>query len=186
MNARFLTGLSLFLLAASQVSADPKQEATKPAEYVIGEMHVQTLPPLNFVYGSAETTFEKLGEVVNKYLPLLGTAIDEGRIRPTAGCMLVYRNMTDLSKPFTLEVGWLVSDKTKATAELKLRKTEPFKCATVMYTGAMANMGKVYEKLMGDVAAAGLAPSGESREMYLYWEGPDSVNNVVQVQLGVK
>jgi hypothetical protein len=29
-------------------------------------------------------------------------------------------------------------------------------------------------------------PTGESREVYLYWEGFDSPNNIVELQLGLK
>ena len=43
-----------------------------------------------------------------------------------------------------------------------------------------------YEKLMPAVFAAKLTPVGESREVYLYFEGVDSPNNVVQLQIGVK
>jgi hypothetical protein len=39
---------------------------------------------------------------------------------------------------------------------------------------------------MPAIAAAGLKPSGDMREMYLYWEGPESANNVIQVQMEVK
>jgi len=150
-------------------------------------MHQQTIPAQDYIYGSAETTFEKLGDVVNKYIPLLAAGIQEGKIIQKGPAMFVYKGIgADMTKPFTLEVGWCVSDKAKDVGELKVRKTAEFKCATILYTGALANIGKAYEKLMPLVSAAGLQPSGESREMYLYFESPESVNNVVQIQMGVK
>lgn len=176
-----------FTWAAEPPAAQPKKEAPKPAEYLIGEMHQQTIPAQDYIYGSAETTFEKLGEVVNKFIPLLVAGIQEGKIIQKGPAMFVYKGLgEDMSKPFTLEVGWCVTDKAKEAGELKVRKTAEFKCATILYTGALANIGKAYEKLMPLVFAAGLQPSGESREMYLYFESPESPNNVVQIQMGVK
>jgi effector-binding domain-containing protein len=60
------------------------------------------------------------------------------------------------------------------------------KFATMLYTGSTANIAKVYEKLMPAVAKAGLTPAGDFREMYIYWERPDSLNNVIQVQVELK
>ncbi|MDB5321228.1 MAG: AraC family transcriptional regulator [Phycisphaerales bacterium] len=101
--------------------------------------------------------------------------------------MFIIRGMQeDMSKPFTLEVGWCVSDNTKAAGELKLRKLPEVKCATMLYTGRVANIAKVYEKLMPAVAKAGHTPAGDVREYYLNWEGPESLNNVIQVQVELK
>lgn len=77
--------IAAFMLAAQTFGADaPAKEAAKeppkPAEYLIGEMHQQTIPAQDFIYGSAETTFEKLGDVVNKCIPLLVAGIKEGKI----------------------------------------------------------------------------------------------------------
>ncbi len=189
---RFFVIIAVFMVAAQTLAADaPAKEAPKaapkPAEYIIGEMHQQTIPAQDFIYGSAETTFEKLGDVVNKYIPLLVAGINEGKIIQKGSAMFVYKGIgEDMSKPFTLEVGWCVNDKTKEVGELKVGKTAEFKCATILFTGSLSNIGKAYEKLMPAVMAAGLKPSGESREMYLYFESPESVNNVVQIQMGVR
>ena len=188
---RFLAAAAMLILATQTFAAEPakdvKKEPPKPAEYLIGEMHLQTVPAQDFIYGSAETTFEKIGDVVNKYIPLLVDGIQEGKIIQKSCAMFVYKGMVeDMSKPFTLEVGWCVSDKAKEVGELKLRKTAEFKCATILYTGSLSNRGKAYEKLMPAVLAAGLKPAGDSREMYLYFEEPESPNNVVQIQMGIK
>src|SRR5258706_569278 len=59
---RFIAAVVLFVLAAQVLAADApkeaKKEPPKPAEFIIGEMHVQTIPAQDFIYGSAETTFE--------------------------------------------------------------------------------------------------------------------------------
>jgi effector-binding domain-containing protein len=92
----------------------------------------------------------------------------------------------DMTKPFTLDIGIETVDDAKPTDDLKVRKLSRFKCATMLYTGSLQNLSKVYEKLVPAALAAGHKLTGESREFYLYWEGPDSKNNVVQVQVGIE
>jgi effector-binding domain-containing protein len=186
----YLTCASVLLLTLSALAADPPVEKQTPApaaEYLVGEMHIQNLPEVNYLYGSSETTFEKLKDVIDKYLPMLTNGIEKGEIHPKGQATFIYRGVQeDMSKPFTLEVGWAVSDTTKPAGELKLKKLPPTKCATMLYTGSVANVAKIYEKLMPAVAKAGLTPKGDVRECYLNWEGPDSPNNVIQVQMELK
>jgi hypothetical protein len=186
-GARMIRSLAVVvvtaLLGSVALAADPP--AAKDEGYTLGEVRNITFPSVQYISGSAQTTFDKMMEVIGKYMPMLTKGADEGTIRPMGCGMFVYKGMTeDMSKPFTLEIGWIVSDKTKDQGELKVRKTEPFKCATILYTGPVATIGKAYEKLMPAVDPA--KRTGESRELYLYWEGPESTNNIVQIQIGVK
>jgi len=182
----FAVVLSLTLLCRA-AEPEVKKEPPKPAEYLVGEMHIQDLPEMNYVYGSSETTFDKILDVVNKYIPVITKGIEEGQLRSGGSAMFVYKGMTeDMTKPFTLEIGWCVPPNAKPFGELQMRKVKAAKCATMLYTGSVANISKVYEKLMPAVKAAGMTPTGDVREMYLYWEGPESANNVIQVQVEVK
>lgn len=185
-------GVAILCLATTTTinAAEPaaKEGQKPPAEYLIGEMHVQTLPEATLVTGGkVKTTFETLMEPVGKMIPLLSQAIDEGKIRPAGPLMFIYTGLgQDMTKPFDLEIGWCAWDKAKDVGELKVRKLAAFKCATMLYTGPVTKIGKVFEKLMPAVAVANLTPTGETREAYLYWEGPGSANNVIQVQVGIK
>ena len=91
-----------------------------------------------------------------------------------------------MSKPFTLQVGMPARPGVKAGGDLKARKLEPLRCASIVFVGTVDDIPKSYEQLFKDVSAAGLTPTGENREVYAYWEGPESVNNVVVIQIGVK
>ena len=42
------------------------------------------------------------------------------------------------------------------------------------------------ETLVQGLNDKGLTPTDEEREIYLYWDGVDSPNNIVQVMVGVK
>jgi effector-binding domain-containing protein len=184
-----LTCAAVLLLTLSALAADPAvdKQALKPAEYLVGEMHVQDLPAVTYIYGSSQTTFDKMMDLVNKYIPLLTKGIEDGTIRAKGPAMFIYKGVQeDMSKPFTLEIGWCVADDAKDVGELKVRKLPAAKYATMLYTGSTANASKIYEKLMPAIAKAGLTPAGDVREMYIYWERPDSLNNVIQVQVELK
>jgi effector-binding domain-containing protein len=123
---------------------------------------------------------------------LFGAAIEAKLLiaRPT---MLVYQGGAHFhhDKPFKMEIGMIVTDDTKLPdgvggEDVKVRKTEPFKCATILYTGPVDQQGKAYEKLIPALTAAGHKPTGEEREMCLYWEGVESSNNVFIMQIGIK
>src|SRR5260221_376113 len=128
-----------------------------------------TFPAVHYISGSGDKTFDKVMDVINKFLPMISKGTDEGTIRPAGPCIFVYKGIAeDMSKPFKLEIGWVVSDKTKDQGELKVRKTEAFKCASVLMTGPVSNITKAYEKLMPAVGAANQTLTGENREVYLY------------------
>jgi effector-binding domain-containing protein len=59
------------------------------------------------------------------------------------------------------------------------------KCATLIYRGSVAHLKEAFGKLYHEIDARGLTPSGVSREVYLYWEGVDSPNNVIQLRAGL-
>ena len=85
-----------------------------------------------------------------------------------------------------MQVGMPVKEGATAFGDFKVRKTAEFKCATILLTGSLAHLSEAYERLMGEMEKAKLVPIGESREAYLYWEGAESPNNVVQIQMGIK
>ncbi len=163
-----------------------KGAATRPADYLIGEMHVQTLPAITYLYGSGQTTLEEIAKTVEQLLPGLLKSVEEGKTHGAGGPLFIYVGMEDMSKPFTLQVGMPVKEGTQGFGEYKVRKLGEYKCATVLLTGSVAHLGEAYEKLMGAMEKAKLTPAGESRESYLYWEGAESANNVVQIQMGIK
>src|SRR5260221_8141359 len=121
---------SLALAAVAVLFAQVARAAEPPAAakddgYSLGEVRMITFPAVHYISGSADTTFDKMMDVINKFLPMISKGTDEGTIRPAGPCIFVYKGIAeDMSKPFKLEIGWGVSDKTKDQGELKRLKTE--------------------------------------------------------------
>ncbi len=170
-----------------QAVADPP----KP-EISMGEMRVQTIPAMSYLCTPAETTFANMREPVRAGFDRVFRAAAEAKLLIARPTMLVYEGNPHVhyrpERSFKMEIGVIVADNAKieASDELRIRKTEPFKCATILYTGTVNGQGKAWQKLNPAVTAAGLKPSGEERAMCLYWEGQESSNNVFMMMLGVE
>jgi effector-binding domain-containing protein len=154
---------------------------------MIGEPREQTLDSRTILFASRETTFDKLLDTINDILPKLMAACRENKTPVAGSVIFIYHgvNPTD-NKPFTLDIGIVVEPEAKAAGDFKIRKLERFKCDTILLSGPVSAMSQAYEKLMPAVMAKKHEPVGEVREAYLYWEGPESPNNVVQIQIGIK
>ena len=89
-------------------------------------------------------------------------------------------------KGFKMETGYFVTEGSKGIGDFKVRELPKFKCATILYTGPGPRIAEAWVKLYKAIGEKGLTPTDEERELYLYWEGVDSPNNIVQVMVGVK
>lgn len=62
----------------------------------------------------------------------------------------------------------------------------PLSCARTVYVGPLVGLfTRGYQPLLQAIAEAGLRTSGESREVYHVWHGPDSPDNRIEIQIGI-
>ena len=192
--------LASFTFAATSAYAQPATQPAKPAtpndppndpadlpEFVITELRVQDFPAVTYLYAQQEATIGELGQIIPTLLQKLEEAIDGGEVKVTAAPLFIYEGATgEMNKPFQLLVGFPVAAGTKPQGDLQVKQLEPYHCATVIYSGSMQNVGQAYQKVFTDLFAAGLKPSGGSREMHMYFESPESPNNIFQIQVAVQ
>ena len=184
------TAVVVLVLGALTDSTVYGQDREK--EPVIGEVRLRVMAPITFAYVPAETTFDRLGETIGEAMPLIEKAATEGKVRVTSPFVLSYpEGSAHLmhNKQFKVQIGLKVEEGSTPQLEggdVKVRTTEPFKCATIMYMGPIARIGDSYQKLFPAIEKMGLAPTGEEREFTLYFESLESGNNVILIQVGVK
>lgn len=172
---------------------DPKDkpDAKQPAqpgdgEVLISNMRVQDFPGGKYFYTATKLTIPQIGEFAGNAIPALITTIRENRINVAGPEVFVYQGMSeDMTKEFDLEIGFMVDAGTKEVGDYKVRDLAPFHCATVIYSGPVTDVGKAYQEIFTQIFAAGMRPTGEVREMYLYWESPESPNNIEVIMVGV-
>ncbi len=181
---RKLNIIVLSVLLAS-TGAGRGLEKTEPH---IGDMHLQTLPPLHFFYGTLETDFPSVGEPLGKMLNAMYKTAGVKKVPIRGPTLHIYFNSPHRNpdKRFKMETGFPVAEGAQPVGGFKVRQTPRFKCATMVYIGPAPRIGEAWEKLIRAATKAGLTPTGEEREFVLYWEDVQSANNVFQIQMGVK
>jgi effector-binding domain-containing protein len=55
-----------------------------------------------------------------------------------------------------------------------------------IFIGTVNQIRLAYSRIFAKVAAEGVQVTDERAERYLYWESPESANNVVMIEIGVQ
>jgi effector-binding domain-containing protein len=139
-----------------------------------------------YLHGSTQTTLANIRPSISGMIGELVDAANSGKIQATGPMVAVYTGLSmDMTKPFQAEVGFPVRAGTATWGIYQLRPLQPLRAATTIYRGSLSNEGQAYQKLYNDIFAAGFLPGTEAREMYLYWDGVDSTNNIVLIQVEI-
>ena len=183
---------ALFVLLTA-LSARGDAPPTGQAASSIGDVRIQNLKGYTYAYVSTQTTLNKIQDAISLLMPKMDAAIDSGALWPIGPVVFTYHGVTgQQGKPFTLDIGIIIKDKGTKPDGFTIEQVAPEQCATLLYTGLMAQIGQAYGKLFGELGKRGLQATDVTREVYLYWEGMDSENNIVQIQaalpnaLGIK
>ena len=160
----------------------------KEHQPTIGKMVVQTISAKHYLQGGFETDFKSMGEPVVKTLTELIEEAKENKVGLHGPVMHFYYGAPhrDPDKRFEMETGFFVAENSPAVGTFERRELPAYKCATILYIGPATRIGDAWQQLYRSVRNHGLTPTEEERELYLFWEGVDSPNNIVQVQLGVE
>jgi hypothetical protein len=174
----------LTLVCAGTLLAGPAQNA--PA-CTWGPVAFQTFAEGTFFHLSAPATQAEAAKVSAALTQRLLRALAQGGIQTLGPILIIQRGVTpDPTRPFEMELGVLVPGGTKATGEARVRPLGAFPCATTVVTGALAEAGRAFEALFRSSMDKGRIPTGEIREMMLFWEGEASPNNMMLVQVGLQ
>jgi hypothetical protein len=179
MNHRTLAAASVILLSVCS-AARAAEDAVQ-----LSDVAVRTLGAQTIVYKEVETTMAEMGDAITPILNDLEKLVTEKKVVRSGETIFVYQGATqDPNTKFKLQVSFAVPEGTQAQGDFKVRKLEPFKCATVLFGGPIPQIGKAFEKVFGGLGSN--TPTGEHREYYLHFEGLDSPNNVQFIAVGIK
>lgn len=179
------SALCFFLVVACAAAAQAQQDQP---DWSISELLVKDVGPVeHFVYMETETSLGEIAEALQEVWAPMIEAENSGAIRVDGPGVFVYTGMTGgPDQPFTLQTGFPVAESNN-TPDGASRGTLPaFHAATFYYTGALANIGQAYGEVFRQLDAAGHQPTGQNRELYLFWHRDDSPNNVIEIQIGIQ
>jgi len=166
--------------------APDKPVADKPAFHLSPMILKSTDAVEHFIYGEMETDQAGMMDALQKtFFPLMEKEGKDGLILD-APPTFVYQGATqDPKQKFKLATGFPTREGAKAAGEFKVKKLDGIRCASIYFTGSLEHFGKAYESIFTQLIKAGHKPTGETRELYLFWAGEASPNTVVEIQVAI-
>jgi effector-binding domain-containing protein len=162
------------------------QPSTQPT-YTVGPTCMRHLVGFNFVYTICHATIKTIADVAGTEVPKLFDAVKNAGIQQQGPVVFIYKNTpTSADQPFDFQLGMAVEQGPRAPPGYQSTQLNAIDCATILYTGDMANIGHAYGALFQALPATGKIPTGETREYYLYFEDDKSPNNVVLITAVLK
>jgi hypothetical protein len=109
----------------------------------LSEVAARTLGPQTILYEEVETSLSQIHDTVGPILERLEKLVKDKKVVYAGATIFLYQGATpDPTKKFKLQVSFAVIDGTEAQAGFKVRRLEPFKCATVLYGGPLSSISK--------------------------------------------
>lgn len=172
---------------AALLAAGPAPALPDRATCSLGPVSVQTYAEGTFFHLKATATTAELPARMQELVPVLMKSLATGRIGTLGPLHVVFHGLTsDPAKVFDLEIGVLVPKGTPAAGDCQVRILPAFTCASTVFTGDFAQIGKAYAAIFPALGATGRVPNGEFRQMVFFYEGPASTNNALLVQVGLQ
>ena len=149
-------------------------------------IQTKEVKPINFIYFRTETKIDQLIQLVPVAKALFKEAVNLN-LHVTGPVHWHYFNFNgDVTKSFTLEIS-LPVDQVPADYDgsFHFKRTEPFKCVSVIHEGGWLDIPQSYGKLMQFIEAKGLSPIAVNRELYLNADFVYPEANVTEIQMGI-
>jgi effector-binding domain-containing protein len=147
---------------------------------------VKQVKPINFLFYRAEVKLSDL----SAQIPIAKELFKESvklNLHPTGPIHWHYFNfMGDESTPFNLEVCLPVASiPAHYDGEFHFKRTEIFKCVSLIHQGGWQEIPKSYSAIMAFIQQHKLVPNGVTRELYINADFVDLDANVTEIQMGV-
>ncbi len=148
---------------------------------------VKEIQPINFVFHRAEV---KVNDLINQ-VPIAKELFKESvrlDLHPTGPIHWHYFGFEgDPSKSFVLEVCLPVASvPNDYDGKFHLKRTENFKCVSLIHEGGWNEIPKSYGVMMGFIQQNKLQPIGITRELYINVDFINPEANVTEIQIEVK
>jgi len=150
-------------------------------------MEIKEIKPINFLCFRTETTISELGKYIGGVAKDLFREAVKHDLSVTGPVQWHYFGfMGDVQKPFTLEIALPVGEVLpEYDGVFHFKRTEPFKCLSVVHEGSWSEMGQSYGKLMQFIAENKLQPVAVNREVYMNADFNYPEANVTEIQVGI-
>ncbi|MGB0865240.1 MAG: GyrI-like domain-containing protein [Granulosicoccaceae bacterium] len=133
-----------------------------------------------------ETKLSTLTADVGELPMQLLQTLEKAQLTQTGPMVFVYRDMSDdLQAPFKLEIAVPVADTSGFSGNAEITTLGPLRYAETVHRGDLRQLGETYQRFFPELAAAGLTPAGETREVYTEFVDSQNEKNITHIQVGV-
>ena len=177
MNRLSVLGLAIGLPLLAR-SADPAP---------LTEVRVKETAERQYLCAKKELKIAEMHEFAITTIKQLMEKATELKLMQGGPVLFTYFNFRgDPEQKFTVEIGVPIFANEAANAgAFYVRKVPKFKGAAAVFQGSLSQIGEAWQKFAATAQTKG-EPTEESRELYLYWEGHDSPNNIIELEMGLK
>ena len=164
----------------------PTSRPSSRAVANLSEVRSESWPATAFFSISTTSSVPETDAAILRLRDELANAIDEQDVPVTGPLEIIFRGRsTDLAHRFTIEAGYPVAPGTRASGKFTVKTLPALPCMAVTFTGSGMLIDKAYDKLEPAIDAAGLRRTGEVREVYQRWNGPDAGDTLIEIGIGV-
>ena len=148
-------------------------------------MEIKEIKPISFLCFRTEATVSELANYTMVAKELFREAV-RNDLTITGPVHWHYFGFTDVQKPFTLEIALPVGEVLpEYDGDYHFKRTEPFKCLSMVHEGSWFEMDKSYGKLMQFIAEHKLQPVAVNREVYVNADFAHPDANITEIQIGI-
>lgn len=147
-----------------------------------------TIEPMTVLYAEEVLSISEVGTYGEKYCAEIMEEVEKYGLRIVGPWVFVSYNLPKNGKDryrveFCLPIA---SGEAYAEGKFSIKSLRRFSCAFVEYKGKLRQLfTKGYQPLVREIVTAKMNFTGESREVYHVWIGPNSPENRIAIQFGV-
>jgi effector-binding domain-containing protein len=149
-------------------------------------MEIKAIKPISFLFFRTETKVTELAQFIPVAQELFREAVLH-KLTITGPVHWHYFGFNgDETRPFVLEIALPVGEVEGGyDGKFHFKRTEPFKCVSLVHEGSWFELPKSYSKLMDFIAAKKLKPRAVNREIYVNTDFNHPEANITEIQIGV-
>jgi effector-binding domain-containing protein len=150
-------------------------------------MNIREIKPINFLFFRTQTTVSELSNYLHIARDLYREAIKLDLLVSGPVHWHYFGFTGDYTQPFTLEIALPVDRVVQDyDGAFHFKRTELFKCASLIHEGNWLELPGSYAKLMAFITEKGLNPVAANRELYVNADFQYPEANTTEVQIGVQ
>ena len=151
-------------------------------------METKIVEPMTVLYAEQELTIPEVGVYGEKYGAEFRQEVEECGLRVVGPWVFISYKLPKNGKDrYRAEFCLPIADGNAYVGrKFSVKSLSRFSCAFVEYNGKLRQLfTKGYQPLVREIIAAEMRFTGESREVYHAWFGPNSPENRIEIQFGV-